>query len=77
MFMPAISSIDTSRDDDRLAFRQALGADRHGDREDGRQRDRDRGDGEDERELSGFQQRVVAEQGREPDDQDQADRSPE
>ena len=72
--MPAISSIATSRETIALNAAQALGADRHGDRQHRRQRDRDRGDGQDERELSGFQQRVVAEQRREPDDQDQADR---
>ena len=65
--MPAISSIATSRDTIAFMLGETLGADRHGDRKHGRQRDGNRGDGQDERELRRLKQRIVAEQRREAD----------
>ena len=59
---------------DRFEVGQALGANRHGDGQDRRQRHRDRGDGQDEGKLYGLDERVVAEQGGEPNNEHEADR---
>ena len=58
--------------DDRLEGREALGADRHRDGKNRRQRHRDRGDGEDQRELKSFEQRIAAEERGDPNDENKA-----